>query len=51
MSIVNERCMQCGSKIEGGYCDYFLNTNTKIPMPPVKEPKASVGSLTVDVGV
>lgn len=51
MSIVNERCMQCGSKIEGGYCNCFPSTSTKIPMPPVKEPKTSVGSLTVDVGI
>lgn len=26
-------------------------TITKIPMPPVKEPKTSIGSLTVEIGV
>lgn len=30
---------------------YMPVTTTKIPMPPVKEPKKSMGSLTVDVGI
>lgn len=33
-----ERCMKCGSKIEGGYCDCFSRTETEIPMPKVKPP-------------
>ena len=43
--------MHCGSKIEGGYCDCFPTTDIKVSMPPVKEPKTSVGSLIVDVGI
>lgn len=51
MGIVDERCIHCGSKIEGGYCDCFPTTDIKVSMPPVKEPKKSVGSVTVDVEV
>ena len=48
-------CMKCTQ----GPCDNRITTgpyvmpttSTKIPMPPVKEPKTSVGCLTVDVGV
>lgn len=46
------KCTQgpCGSRITTG--PYVMpTTGTKIPMPPVKEPKTSVGSLTVDVGI
>lgn len=46
------KCTQgpCDSRITTG--PYVMpTTSTKIPMPPVKEPKTSVGSLTVDVGV
>ena len=39
MGIVDERCIHCGSKIEGGYCDCFPTTGIKVSMPPVKEPK------------
>lgn len=45
----NERCSVCNSKIEGGYCDCMLpETDTKIPMPKVKEPKQSI---TIGVNV
>ena len=46
------KCTQgpCGSRITIG--PYVMpTTGTKIPMPPVKEPKTSIGSLTVDVGI
>lgn len=46
------KCTQgpCDSRITTG--PYVMpTTSTKIPMPPVKEPKTSVGSLTADVGI
>lgn len=46
------KCTQgpCDSRITVG--PYVMpTTDTKIPMPQVKAPKTSVGSLTVDVGV
>ena len=46
------KCTQgpCDSRITTG--PYVMpTTSTKIPMPPVKEPKTSVGSLTIEVGV
>ena len=46
------KCTQgpCDSRITIG--PYVMpTTSTKIPMPPVKEPKTSVGSLTVDIVV
>lgn len=47
------RCPNCGREISssGRRCICMLETNTKVQMPSVKEPKTSVGSLTVDVGI